>query len=188
MNHNLFTGQLVRLAALNPEKDAEAIARWSRDTEFQRLADSDPAYPKSVKDTRQWLEEWSSASDGFRFAIRTLADDRLIGFIGLGGVQWSQGDSWVGISIGERDYWGRGYGTDAMQVILRYAFTELNLQRVSLEASADNPRAIRSYEKAGFVLEGRQRERERRDGRYGDSIFMGILQEEWLQTVTNDKW
>ena len=90
----------------------------------------------------------------FGFAIRTLSDDRLIGDIGVWIESWAHGEAWVGIGLGERDYWGNGYGTDAMRLMLRFAFDELNLQRVSLGVYAYNPRAIRSYEKAGFRREG----------------------------------
>jgi RimJ/RimL family protein N-acetyltransferase len=85
----------------------------------------------------------------------------------------------VGIGIGEREYWGKGYGKDAMRIMLRYAFMELNLHRVSLNVYEYNPRAIRSYEKAGFTVEGRQRQALNRDGRRWDMIYMGSLREEW---------
>ncbi len=85
----------------------------------------------------------------------------------------------MGISIGEKEYWGKGYGTDAMRVVLRYAFTELNLHRVSLTVFEYNPRAIRSYEKAGFTLEGREREAVFRSGKRTDMIYMGVLREDW---------
>ncbi len=85
----------------------------------------------------------------------------------------------MGIGLGERKYWSKGYGTDAMRIILRYAFTELNLHRVSLDTFEYNPRAIRSYEKAGFKIEGRVRQLLNREGRRWDVIYMGILREEW---------
>jgi RimJ/RimL family protein N-acetyltransferase len=84
--------------------------------------------------------------------------------------------------MGARESWGKGYDTDAMRVILRFAFQELNLRRVSLDTFEYNPRAIRSYEKAGFVLEGRARGYLNREGKRWDLIFMGILQEEWLSS------
>lgn len=87
----------------------------------------------------------------------------------------------MGIGIGEREYWSKGYGTDAMNVILRFAFDELNLYRISLNVFEYNQRAIRSYEKVGFVVEGREREFLRRAGRRWDMIFMGLLREEWAQ-------
>ncbi len=178
MNQRLFTGQLVRLAAPNPDIDAEALARWSHDTEFHRLADNDVAYPESAQKIKEWLER--SDDQSFRFAIRALADDRLMGTIGLWVESWTHREAWVGIGIGDRDCWGKGYGTDAMKLALRFAFDELNLDRVSLGVYAHNLRAIRSYEKAGFKLEGCVRGDCRRDRQRFDSLFMGILREEWL--------
>src|SRR5512139_1162313 len=148
----LLAGELVRLAAFNPETDAAIVARWSRDTEYHRLGDNDPAYPRSTKMAREWLERGNDRV--FGFAVRTLSDDRLIGDIGLWIENWAQAEGWVGIGLGERAYWGTGYGTDAMRVMLRFAFDELNLWRVTLGVYAYNPRAIRSYEKAGFRSEG----------------------------------
>jgi RimJ/RimL family protein N-acetyltransferase len=78
--------------------------------------------------------------------------------------------------------WGKGYGTDAMRVVLRYAFTELNLHRVSLDVFSYNPRAIRSYEKAGFKYEGCMRSRVQRDGKRWNMVFMGIMKEEWEES------
>jgi RimJ/RimL family protein N-acetyltransferase len=74
-----------------------------------------------------------------------------------------------------------------MRVLLRYAFTELNLFRVSLNVFGYNQRAIRSYEKAGFVIEGCQRQALRRDGQYHDLVFMGVLRDEWLRAINNDQ-
>jgi len=184
MNSETFTGKLVRLAAFNAEVDAEIAARWSRDTEYHRLSDDDPAYPQSTKQAKEWLEHDSDRH--FNFMIRTLADDRLIGGVGLWLESWAHGEAWVGIGIGDRMYWGNGYGTDAMCLILRYAFTELNLRRVSLGVFAHNARAIRSYEKAGFHCEGVVRGDCRRDGQRWDSVFMGILRDEW-EAINNDQ-
>jgi RimJ/RimL family protein N-acetyltransferase len=177
MNALLLRGELVRLAALNLEADAEGFARWSRDSEYLRLLDSMPARPESNRQFTQNLTEWLASHD-FLFAVRALADDRLLGFMELEGLRWAHGDAWVGIGLGEREYWGRGYGTDAMRVMLRFAFTELNLRRVSLTVYEYNRRAIRSYEKAGFVVEGRVRQCLNRDGQWWDMLCMGILKEE----------
>lgn len=179
MNKNLFTGTLVRLAAPNAATDAETLAQWSRDAEYLRLLDSTPARSWLAAETKEQMEKWEGRPDALTFMIRTLSDDRLIGFIELDGIQWTNGDSFVGIGIGDRDYWGKGYGTDAMRVMERYAFTELNLHRLSLNVFGYNTRALRSYEKAGFTVEGRIREPLNRDGRRWDLIFMGILKSEW---------
>ena len=177
MSSDLFTGELVWLTAFNPEVDAAIIAPWSRDTEFHRLADNDAAYPRPVKSTREWLER--SSDHGFRFAIRTLRDDQLIGDTGVWIESWAHGEGWLGIAIGDRNYWGKGYGADAMRVLLRFAFGELNLRRVSLGVYAYNPRAMRSYEKIGFQREGLVRGDCLREGQRWDTVYMGILREEW---------
>ena len=186
MDDSLFRGERVRLAAADPARDAEAKAYWSLDSEYGRLMDSNPARPWSARMVRERLGE-EREENGFFFHIRTLSDDRLLGSIDVAVDHWSHGEGWVGIDIGERDEWGKGYGTDAMRVMLRYAFAELNLQRVSLNVFEYNPRAIRSYEKCGFVLEGRRRQALNRDGRRWDLIHMGILREEWRESVTSNQ-
>jgi RimJ/RimL family protein N-acetyltransferase len=182
MSKSILTGTLVHLAALEPQALAEAINRWDRDSEYRRLLDSEPANQFSVKKLSEWIQKDQEKDPGFRysFAIRTLEDDNLIGFIGLDGDFFPHGEAFVGIGIGERDLWGKGYGRDAMKVILRFAFQELNLRRVALDTFEYNPRAIHSYEKVGFVHEGRARKFLYREGRRWDLIFMGILREEWL--------
>jgi len=185
MNTALLQGELVRLVAANSETDADLFARWSRVAEYLRLEDSGVARPASLKQTKEDIQAWleHDKPNDYAFVIRTLTDNHTIGAIGLDGVRWSNGDAFVGIGIGERGYWGKGYGTDAMRVILRFAFMELNLHRVSLDVFEYNPRAIRSYEKAGFKHEGRVRQALHRDGRRWDVLFMGILREEWTTQV-----
>jgi RimJ/RimL family protein N-acetyltransferase len=179
---NYYQGKLVRLTVEDPQTMAETYARWARDSEYMRLLDSAVSAPVSVKKLNEWMEKdlEKDPPPEYFFMFRSLEDDRLIGLIGLGGNLMPHGEAWVGIGIGERELWGKGYGTDAMRVILRYGFQELNLRRVSLGTFGYNPRAIRSYEKAGFVHEGRIRETLHRDGRRWDVFIMGILREEWL--------
>lgn len=182
MDKSLYRGELVRFVAPDPQQAAGKLAKWMRDSEFVRLLDTDPARLLSVDKYKEWLEKdlvEEQKNDELFFLIQTLEEARNIGLIGLDGIRWTHGDAWVGIGLGERDYWGKGYGTDAMRILQRYAFEELNLHRLSLSVFEYNPRAMRSYEKAGFVLEGRARQFLNRDGRRYDLIFMGILREEW---------
>jgi len=182
MDSTLFTGQLVRLTAMNSETDAEAFARWDIDVDYLRHLDSGPQMPGTAKKVKEAIEKEQAQASGteFEFSVRTLADDKLIGFVALDGINWQHGDTFVGIGIGDPAYRGNGYGTDAMRVMLRYGFRELNLQRISLDVFEYNERAIKSYLKAGFVIEGRQRGMLLRDGRRWDFIYMGILRDEWL--------
>lgn len=181
MDSNLLQGTMVRLAARDPETDAAAVAGWSVDTEYLRLFDAEPAYPRSVAVVRRQLEQLGESRDQFSFLIYRLVPDDPdpIGLIELDGIEWTHGEGWLGIGLGARDCWGQGYGTDAVKLILRYGFTELNLHRISLTVFAYNSRAIRLYRRLGFVEEGRAREFLQRDGRRWDMIFMGLLRTEW---------
>ena len=180
---DFFRGDLVRLTAEDAEILGKTYSQWHRDSELYRLMDIDPVMVWSQKKIQAWIETDLEKDEprGYFFYIRALEDDRLIGDIGLGGVQRNHGEAWVGMGIGEREYWGKGYGTDAMRLVLRYAFTELNLHRVTLGVYVYNQRAIRSYEKAGFIVEGRERGSVRKDGSRFDSLVMGILRSEWEQ-------
>jgi RimJ/RimL family protein N-acetyltransferase len=178
---DIFRGGMVRLAALNPEELAPLFARWGRDSQRGRLLDSDPPMLFSDKAIRGWIEKELEKDAYHGFAIRALADDRVVGEIGLGGIRWNRGDAFVGVGLGDRADWNKGYGTDAMRLILRYAFLELNLHRVSLSVFEYNPRAMRSYEKAGFRLEGRVRGGLQREGRRWDELFMGVLRPDWME-------
>jgi len=181
--NDLYWGAQVRLSAVEVEELARVYAEWSRDSEFKRLLDDAPPRLFSAKGIREWLEKkMETESQTFHmFCIRALSDDRLLGDLTLDVINPGSGEAYVGIAIGGRDSWGKSFGTDALRLLLRYAFTELNLRRVSLTVFEYNPRAIRSYEKAGFQLEGRQRGTIIREGRRWDELHMGILREEWLQ-------
>lgn len=186
---DLFRGELVRLTMEEPDARAKTEVRWQRDSEFVRLADEDPILMVSEKKLKEWLEKRldnDPKPDRHFFSVRTLAEDKLIGFFGMW-INLVHSEAWVGIGIGEREFWGKGYGTDMMRLALQYAFTELNVHRVSLGLHEYNPRALRSYEKAGFRLEGRTRKDLRREGKRFDSFWMGILREEWLAMQNGEK-
>jgi RimJ/RimL family protein N-acetyltransferase len=181
--NDVFTGDLVRLSAYDVEPMTRASSRWNQNSEYQRLLSSSPFPMRSwnavSKEMEEEVGELSPAS--YFFSIRTLADDKLIGELGLDVVDWSGRDAFVGLGIGETEYWGRGYGTDVMNILLRFAFIEINLRRVTLTVFEYNPRAIRSYEKAGFQHEGRLRQVLNKEGKRWDMVFMGILREEWME-------
>jgi RimJ/RimL family protein N-acetyltransferase len=188
MKNDFLSGALVRLSAINSTTDAKAFSDWSRDSEYSRLSDAGVTRMWNVKQVTEHVEKEleGESPTQYAFSIRALADDHLLGEVDLSGINWASGESIVGIGIGDRNDWGKGYGTDAMRVILRFAFMELNLHRVFLNTFEYNPRAIRSYEKCGFKIEGRQRGALNRDGRRWDLIYMGILREEW-ENMTKDE-
>ena len=172
----IFSGALVRLAAPQPE-DGEAFARWSQDDEYMRLLDDDPVRPLSLAN---FVDFATPNPSDYYFHLRTLADDKLIGFVVLFSIKWSNQTAQMAIGIGAREYRGKGYGSDALRLILSYAFSELNLYRIELTVIAYNVGAIRAYERAGFVREGVKRQAIQRDGQRFDLISYGILRDEWL--------
>ncbi|HUE98670.1 MAG TPA: GNAT family protein [Anaerolineales bacterium] len=184
---DLFRGELVRFTLEEPETRAKAEVRWQRDSEFHRLADGDPARLFSEKVIKEWFEKQTESfkPERYSFSVRTLAGDKYIGFLGMS-VDLIHSEAWVGLGIGEREDWSKGYGTDMVRLCLQYAFTELCVERVSLGLHEYNPRALRSYEKCGFRLEGRTRQDVTREGKRYDSFWMGILREEWLQMQNGD--
>ena len=185
---DLFRGRLVRLTLEEPETRARAEVRWQRDTEFHRLADGDPALLNSERKIKEWFEKQAEEGvkpERYSFSVRTLEEERYIGFLGLW-VDLIHREAWVGIGIGEREFWSKGYGTDMMKLCQQYVFAELGMERLSLGLHEYNPRALRSYEKCGFRLEGRTRQDVMREGRRTNTLWMGILREEWLQMQNGD--
>lgn len=176
---NLFEGELVRLTHLQRD-DLPAFKRWFRDYEVQRWLGVDPVVPLTDEAEEAWYEQASRSKDAFHFSIRTLADDRLIGNCSLFGISQKNRSAEFGIVIGEKEYWGRGYGSDATRIVLRFAFDEVNLNRVYLWVFSFNRRAIRAYEKCGFVHEGTARQTIFREGQYHDAHLMSVLRDEWL--------
>lgn len=174
----LLRGETVRLAPL-AKADAPTIAPWYEDAEFMRLLDADPAFPKTVEEVEEMIAEMRK-NKAHVFALRRLADDVLMGMGGLDEISWSNGVAFAVVGLG-RPYWNQGYGTEAMAMILRYAFDELNLHKVQLTVFGYNPRALAVYRKVGFREEGVMREFLHRDGARHDLIMMGILAREWRE-------
>ena len=179
----LFQGELVCLAPPEPDRDAEVESRWTHDAEYLRLLAPDPARPFSpghIKKRYEMAEkEGDKAHSQFHFAIRALDGDRLLGFVRLEYVEWAHGAGMVRLGIGDPHERGRGYGSEALGLILRYAFDELNLHRLMAITSDYNPGAVRFFERAGFAVEARQRQAQQRDGRRWDTLIMGLLRPEW---------
>lgn len=175
---NLFYGERVRLTALRPD-DAQTMTRWYEDGEFARLFDASPAYPKTERALNKWLDDAERDPNTFAFAIRLLYSDDLIGYVDLSGIQWSHGCAWIAVGIGSAAHRGKGYGGEAVRLVLGFAFNELNLHRVQLTVFGYNQAAIHLYERLGFRREGAFREFLLRDGQRSDMLLYGLLASEW---------
>ena len=175
---NLFAGPRVRLTAIRPE-DAALAAQWYEDSAFLREFDASAAFPRSLVRLRDFLSEYDKSETGYRFGIRLHHSDDLIGVIELDDILWPSRVAWLAIGIGDAAHRGQGYGSEALGLMLRFAFHELNLHRIQLTVFSYNLRAIRLYERLGFVREGVLREYLHRDGQRFDIYLYALLAREW---------
>lgn len=175
---SILVGKRVRLRGVRDD-DLPTLAKWEMDP--GRLTTlSNKVAPPSEAAAKERIAKWSAnEKDDLGFAIETLDDPPvLVGNIGLFGAHPKDRCATIGIALG-REHIGRGYGTDAMRVIVDYGFREMGLHRIQLGVAPFNPAGIRAYEKAGFVEEGRLRESVLHDGRWYDEVLMSILDHEW---------
>ena len=186
LTDQLFEGQFVRFAPLDAERDAETVSKWSHDPEYLRLLSVDIAKPLSPFQIKKQYEEWEKDAEkhqAFNFAVHLKEDDRLIGFVRLFRVEWTHATASLQIGLGDRNDRGKGYGTEALRMTLRYAFDELSLYRLAASTAAYNTGAICFLERAGFVEEVRRRQAVLRDGQRWDIVMLGLLRDEWKRDM-----
>lgn len=168
--------------------DLPDFVRWFADAEVRRhLA---LRAPFSLAMEEKWFDgmaERQGRTD-YHFVACLAADGRPIGTVGLHGLDLENGKAEFGISIGEKELWGQGYGTEALEAICDFGFGALRLERIELHVYEDNARAIRSYEKAGFRHEGRLRHAHFGEGRHSDVVAMALLRDEWLALDRPTSW
>jgi RimJ/RimL family protein N-acetyltransferase len=183
---SILAGERVRLRGVR-EDDLPALAKWEMDP-GRMATQSNWVVPPSEAAAKERIANWSAnEKDDIGFAIETLDDlPVLVGNIGLWGARPKERCATLGIALG-REYIGRGYGTDAVRVIVGYGFREMGLHRIQLGVAPFNPAGIRAYEKAGFVEEGRLRESVLHDGRWYDEVLMSILDHEWAARRTSGR-
>ena len=172
-----MAGQNVVLRRHRVE-NLRAFMRWYSDPEVARLTRY-AAGPLTPEEIQRFFYGRIMGPDFLAMAIHVREGDRLIGTCAFSQVDGDNGAALFHITIGERDAWGRGYGTEATALMLDHAFARLGLHRVALSVFEFNVRAIRAYEKCGFLVEGRARDAIFRDGRFWDEIHMSILAPEW---------
>lgn len=174
----MWQGEKVELGPVQREYLPRYV-EWFNDWQVARFLTPGIPLALNLEEETDWFERRRNDKDNILFAILALPDRRLIGNCGLHKLDWKNRHALFGIFIGDKDYWGKGYGTDAVRTIVRYAFSELGLNRVELEVYDYNPRAIRAYEKAGFRREGVRRQALYREGAFHDIYSMSILREDW---------
>ena len=170
-------GRLVTLRRHAPENLA-AFRRWYADPEIARLA----RYQQTAmrpEEIERFFASRAVGPDALSMAVHERATNRLIGTCAFSQLDGDNGSALYHITIGESDAWGHGYGTEATQLMVDHAFGTLGLHRIALFVFEFNERAIRAYQRCGFVIEGRSRESVWRDGRWWDELAMSILDSDW---------
>jgi RimJ/RimL family protein N-acetyltransferase len=177
----MIYGERVRLRHAEKE-DLPHFVRWLNDPEvIQGLLLHTPL---SMAEEEDWFENMlKNPIDERPLVIEVKEDDkwRIIGNSGFHNLEWRNRNAELGIFIGDKTCWNQGYGTEVVKLLLRHGFSTLNLHRIYLQVFEDNLRAIRSYEKAGFVHEGRMRQAEYHDGQFHDVLIMSVLRPEWVE-------
>jgi RimJ/RimL family protein N-acetyltransferase len=191
MSIPLFEGEQVYLGAINPEQDAPVEAGWTLGGEFLRMLGEDLVRPLSSaeikKRYREIEKEMDEKRNQFYFTIRRSSpgesenQDCLLGFVRLSRVEWNHGVATISMGIGDSSDRRKGYGRDALSLMLHYAFKELNLFRLNANIPGYNQAGLHLFEKAGFKEEARRREAYRWAGSRWDGIFLGLLKEDWEQ-------
>jgi RimJ/RimL family protein N-acetyltransferase len=178
----MIEGAIVNLRA-QEMADVERNQRWLNDQEVTRFLTA--RYQFSLLADENWMRERTSKplawGANLGFAIETK-DGRHIGNTGLHNASGENRSADLGIMIGEKECWGRGYGTDAVRTLIGFGFDEMNLNRIALDVYDFNERAIASYRKCGFAEEGRRRRDIYRAGRYVDVVMMSVLHEHWKRS------
>ena len=180
----MIYGERIRLRAVEKE-DLPIFVSWANDPEvIQGLL---LYYPISQTEENGWYERMLARPiDEHVLAIEVKlpgsgAEEfpwKLIGSLAFYSFDWRIRAAELGILIGDRSFWNQGYGTESVRLLVQHGFNTLNLNRVYLHVFETNPRAIRAYEKAGFTLEGRERQAEFRDGKFIDVLRMSRLRED----------
>ena len=181
----LFEGKDIRFGPIDHEKDPEIESKWTHDSRFMRMYEIEPARPVSAAMLKKKYEKLEKEIDEekniFYFTIRAKEDDRLIGKALIQRIEWSNGNGWIRLGIGSQDDQRKGYGTQTLAMLLRFAFAELNLYRVSASVQEYNEAGIALLKKFGFVEEVRRRQALDRDGRRWDLLVFGLLKDEWVK-------
>ena len=179
----LFEGRDIRFGPIDYEKDPEIESKWTHDSAFMRMYEINPARPLSaaiIKKQYEKLEkEVEEDKNLFHYMIRAKEDDRLIGRAAIQWIEWTNGNAWLHLGIGSAQDQRKGYGSQALGMLMRFAFAELNLFRLSARIPEYNLAAISLFSKFGFAEEIRRRQALDRDGRRWDMLVFGLLNSEW---------
>jgi len=180
MKNPFLIGERIYLRGVEKSDLSGEYFQWLNDYEVTRFLESG-VFPNSQEAMEAYYQARVTSSNEVFLAIVLKENDRHIGNLKLGPVNWIHRFAELGILVGAKDCWNKGYGTEATVLLMDYAFKRLNLNKVTLGVIAENEAAVRVYERIGFVKEGRITEYYLIDGRYRDKIVMGLTAKQFYE-------
>ncbi len=180
----MIFGECIRFRTIERD-DLPIFVKWLNDPDVK--PGIGVYLPFSIADEEEWyrmMNERTASEHNLAIELKEMTPQgeetwKLIGSCGFFNVDQRNASAEFGIMIGDKSYWNKGYGTEAVRLLVKHGFLTINLHRIYLRVLETNPRAIRAYEKAGFTHEGRQRQADYKEGRYIDLLVMSMLQEEF---------
>jgi RimJ/RimL family protein N-acetyltransferase len=180
----MMEGKAVRLRSVELSDIEELVKGWNN-LELRNLVGAASLGPTSRGEEEEWIKNtWKERQErrSFVFAIEETSNKKLLGTVSLFNCDWINRSATLGIAIYDSENWGKGYGSEAIRLVLDFAFKNLNFNRVELETFDFNERAQRCFRKVGFKEIGGKRKARFIAGAYRDVIVMDVLREEWNQT------
>jgi len=177
----MITGKRVRLRAISKD-DLPQFVVWMNDPDVFR--NTSMFAPLSLEQEEQWYRDTLThpvEEQPLAIEVMTDAGWQMVGDVGLMNLDQRIRSAEIGIFIGDKPCWDKGYGTETLQLILDFGFGSVNLNRIYLRVFETNPRGVHCYEKVGFQHEGRMRQAYYLDGKYIDVLLMSILKSEWME-------
>lgn len=179
MSANFIDGERIILCPLERRLHLDTCYKWFNDQEVIQYLLTD-CMPTTYENETKWFDELS-LNDRLIFAVETRDKRKYIGNVGLHHINWINHNARTVTIIGDKDEWGKGFGTEAKKLIIAYAFNNLNLHKLSSYVIEDNLRSRRINERCGFDVEGRLQQQIYRQGKYHNVIIFGLSKSHWKQ-------
>jgi RimJ/RimL family protein N-acetyltransferase len=178
MNHKIIflKGERINLRLIN-ENDIEQFATWINDHDVSQFLSN--TLPIDMKKEKDWIDGLYDSNTKIPFAIETK-DSELIGNMSLDSIDYINRTAVTGAMIGNKKFWGKGYGSEAKMLLLDYAFNTLNLRKIISEVIGFNDRSVKYSLKCGYVIEGRQKKHYYKNGEYHDKVLLAVFKDDWI--------
>lgn len=159
--------------------------KWRNNSHIMQFDQPGCLYPVSYQEIKSWFDKIKSSTCSYSFLIKVKDEEKIIGICALIGIDNKNRNCELSIVIGEKDYWGKGYGKETMRILMKLAFDEFNMHRIYLQVMSFNENAIKLYENLGFLKEGVLKESIFRKGKYHDVLIFGILESQFRGNLEN---